>query len=99
VRQDQECQDVLGVYVRRDGERVRVAAQAGEESTTLTRALSALLAEHLNGESPRAILELDASIVPRVVGDVLMRQRGTAAFYTLRRFKEAVQRLELTPAS
>jgi sulfur transfer protein SufE len=99
VRQDQECQDVLGLFARLEadtvGNTVRLAAQVGAESTTLTKALTALFVTHLNGESPRAILSLDQSIVPRVIGESLMRQRSSAAYYTLRRLKEAVEHLEL----
>jgi sulfur transfer protein SufE len=95
VRQDQECQDVLGLFVRREGDWVHLKAQVGPESTTLTRALTALFVDHLNGETPYDILGLPSSIVPRVVGESLMRQRSSGAYYTLRRLKEAVEQLEL----
>ncbi len=94
IRQDQECQDTVGLYARRDGERVRLAAEVGQEVTTLTRALTALWVENLDGETATEILDLDPAVVGRVVGETLMRQRSNTAYYTLRRLKEAVQQLE-----
>jgi sulfur transfer protein SufE len=98
IRQDLECQDTVGLYARSDGERVMLAAEVGQEVTTLTRALTALFVEHLSGETRAHILNLDSSIVPRVVGETLMRQRSNGAYYTLRRLKEAVEQLEVNPA-
>jgi cysteine desulfuration protein SufE len=99
IRKDLECQDTVGLYVRRDGTRVKLAAEVGEEVTTLTRALTALFVENLDGESSDHILGVDPNIVPRIVGDALMRQRSNAAYYTLRRLKEAVRALENGPVS
>jgi sulfur transfer protein SufE len=73
---------------------VKLAAEVGQEVTTLTRALTALFVENLNGASADDILGVDPSIVPRVVGESLMRQRSNSAYYTLRRVKEAVRALE-----
>jgi sulfur transfer protein SufE len=94
IRQDLECQDTVGLYARGEGERVFLAAEVGQEVTTLTRALTALFVEHLSGETRAHILALDSVIVPRVVGETLMRQRSNSAYYTLRRLKEAVEQLE-----
>jgi sulfur transfer protein SufE len=94
IRQDTECQDVVGLFARRDGNQVRLAAEVGQEVTTLTRALTALFVENLSGSSAEDILALDPSIIPRVVGESLMRQRSNSAYYTLRRVKEAVRALE-----
>jgi cysteine desulfuration protein SufE len=99
IRKDLECQDTVGLYLRRDGTRVKLAAEVGDEVTTLTRALTALFVENLDGESSDHILGLDPNIVPRIVGDALMRQRSNAAYYTLRRLKEAVRALESEPVS
>lgn len=95
VRKDHECLDVVGLYARRGPEgRVKLAATVGREVTTLTRALTALLVENLDGETPEAIRSVEPSLIPRVVGEALMKQRSSTAYYTLRRIHEAVERLE-----
>ena len=95
VRKDHECLDVVGLYARRDdGGRVHLAATVGKEVTTLTRALTALFVENLSGETAEHILDVSPEVIPRVVGEALMKQRSNTAYYTLRRIKEAVEILE-----
>jgi sulfur transfer protein SufE len=77
---------------------VKLAAEVGKEVTTLTRALTSLFVENLSGETTRNILSVDASIIPRIVGEALMRQRSNTAYYTLRRIHEAVKLLETQQA-
>jgi cysteine desulfuration protein SufE len=99
VRKDHECLDVVGLYAKRDGDGVKLAASVGKEVTTLTRALTALFVENLSGETVDHILSVEPSIIPRVVGETLMKQRSNTAYYTLRRIHDAVRELEKTPAS
>lgn len=95
VRKDHECLDVVGLYARRDDAgRVELAATVGREVTTLTRALTALFVENLSGETPEAIRSVEPSLIPRVVGEALMKQRSNTAYYTLRRIHEAVEQLD-----
>jgi cysteine desulfuration protein SufE len=95
VRKDHECLDVVGLYARLDDQGgVQLAAEVGKEVTTLTRALTSLFVENLSGESPMNILSVEPSIIPRIVGEALMRQRSNTAYYTLRRIHEAVKSLE-----
>jgi cysteine desulfuration protein SufE len=95
VRKDHECLDVVGLYARRDDAgHVKLAATVGREVTTLTRALTALFVENLSGESAEHILDVQPDVIPRVVGEALMKQRSNTAYYTLRRIKEAVEILE-----
>jgi cysteine desulfuration protein SufE len=94
VRKDHECLDVVGLFVKRDGNGVKLAATVGHEVTTLTRALTTLFVENLTGETVEHILGVQQDIIPRVVGEALMRQRSNTAYYTLRRIKEAVRALE-----
>jgi cysteine desulfuration protein SufE len=91
VRQDEECLDSLGVYLKKDHNTLHLAASVGEETTTLTRALTNVLVQHLSGETPERILELSNQFVPRLVGENLLRQRRTTAYYPLRRIQEAVK--------
>jgi sulfur transfer protein SufE len=93
IRQDQECLDEMGLYLRHKDNTLELAATVGSEATTLTRALTAVLIEHLNGETKDRILELKDSFVPRLVGESLLRQRRNAAYYPLRRVQDAVRHL------
>jgi cysteine desulfuration protein SufE len=94
VRKDHECLDVVGLYARLEDGHVKLAAEVGKEVTTLTRALTSLFVENLSGETTQNILSVEASIIPRIVGEALMRQRSNTAYYTLRRIHEAVRLLE-----
>jgi cysteine desulfuration protein SufE len=93
LRQDEECLDALGVYLKKDQDKLHLAASVGEETTTLTRAITTVLVQHLNGETSKRILELSGSFVPRLVGENLLRQRRNTAYYPLRRIQEAVRHL------
>ena len=93
IRQDQECLDEMGLYLRHNKNTLELAATVGSEATTLTRALTAVLVQHLNGETPTRILELKDGFVPRLVGESLLRQRRNAAYYPLRRVQDAVRHL------
>jgi cysteine desulfuration protein SufE len=93
VRQDEECLDTLGVYLKKNHNTLQLAASVGEETTTLTRAITSVLVQHLNGETIERILELSGSFVPRLVGENLLRQRRNTAYYPLRRIQEAVRQL------
>jgi sulfur transfer protein SufE len=94
TRQSAECQDELHLYARREGEGVRLAATVGAESTTITRALLAFWIENLSGERAEDILALESTVVPRILGDALLRQRSASAYTTLRRVQEAVGALK-----
>jgi cysteine desulfuration protein SufE len=95
VRKDNECLDVVGLYARkREDGKVDLAATMGQEVTTLTRALTSLFVENLNGETAENILSVKPDLIPRVVGETLMKQRSNTAYYTLRRIHEAVKALE-----
>jgi sulfur transfer protein SufE len=93
IRQDQECLDEMGLYLRHNNNSLELAATVGSEATTLTRALTAVLVKHLNGETKDRILELKDSFVPRLVGESLLRQRRNAAYYPLRRIQDAVRHM------
>lgn len=93
IRQDQECLDEMGLYLRQQHNTLHFAATVGSEATTLTRALTAVLVKHLSGETPQRILDLKDAFVPRLVGESLLRQRRNAAYYPLRRVQDAVRHL------
>jgi cysteine desulfuration protein SufE len=99
VRQDEECLDSLGVFLKKDHHVLHFAATVGEETTTLTRALTSVLVQHLSGETPERILSLSNQFVPRLVGEQLLRQRRNTAYYPLRRIQEAVKNFSTSIAS
>ena len=95
ARQDQECLDVLALYAKRlENGQVRLAAEVGEEATTMTRALTALLVQNLSGETTQNILSVGQDVIPRAIGEALLRQRSSGAYYTLRRLHEVIRALE-----
>ncbi len=94
VRQDHECLDAVGIYAKREGRNIKLAATVGKDATTLTRALTALLVENLNGETLENILKVPNSVINRVVGEALLRQRSNTAYYSLRRIQEVARALE-----
>ncbi len=94
VRQDLECADTVGLYVRRDPDGVRLAAEVGQEVTTLTRALTALMVQHLDGETPSAIASVTASQLSSIVPESLLRQRQNTVNYAVQRLQDAVRSLE-----
>jgi sulfur transfer protein SufE len=94
VRQDLECADTVGLYVRRDSNGVRLAAEVGAEVTTLTKALTALMVQHLDGETPTAIASVTASQLSGIVPESLLRQRQNTVNYAVQRLQDAVRSLE-----
>jgi sulfur transfer protein SufE len=94
VRQDHECLDAVGIFAKREGPNVKLAATVGRDATTLTRALTALLVENLNGETLENILKVPNSVINRVVGEALLRQRSNTAYYSLRRIQDVARALE-----
>ena len=94
VRQDLECADTVGLYVRRSEAGVRLAAEVGQEVTTLTKALTALMVQHLDGETPSAIASVTASQLSSIVPESLLRQRQNTVNYAVQRLRDAVGKLE-----
>ena len=94
VRQDLECADTVGLYVRRDSDGVRLAAEVGQEVTTLTKALTALMVQHLDGETLTAIASVTANQLSKIVPASLLRQRQNTVNYAVQRLQDAVRLLE-----
>ena len=88
VRHDAECTDKVGIHLRiQEGCHFRVTL--GPEVQTLTRALSAILCEGLDGLPPAEVTALPESIVDAVVGAELVRLRSRTVYYIVRRLKAA----------
>lgn len=92
VRRDTECSDTVGVFLNiSHGQRVQFRVALGSQVQTLTRAMTAILCQGLNGAPAREILAVPAEIVPQIVGADLVRLRSRTVYYLLGRMKVAVQ--------
>ncbi len=91
VRKDEECTDTVGVYLAVDpGNRgVRFRITLGPQVQTLTRAMTSILCQGLNGSTPEAVLSVPQDFVPKIVGGELVRQRSQTVYYVLTRMKSA----------
>ena len=92
VRKDEECTDTVGVFLRAapDGT-ISYKISLGPQVQTLTRAMTSLLCQGLNGSTPAAILEVPADFVPKIVGAELVRLRSQTVYYVLTRMKSAAK--------
>ena len=94
VRKDAECTDTVGVHVRLSGAGCcHLRVTLGPEVQTLTRALSSVLCEGLDGAAAADVLAVPDRFVEEIAGTELVRLRSRTVYYVFRRIKEAVQRL------
>ncbi len=92
VREDRECSDKVGVYVRAgEDKRLHLRMRLGPDVQTLTRAMASIFCRGLEGATAPEVLAAPDSIVSRIVGARLMRLRSRTVYYVLRRIREAVQ--------
>lgn len=90
VRKDEECTDTVGVFLRVDAaRRAHFRILLGAHVQTLTKAMTAILCEGLDGAAPEEILEVAQDFVPRIVGGQLVRVRSQTVYYILTRMKSA----------
>jgi cysteine desulfuration protein SufE len=92
VRKDEECTDTVGVFLTAaaDGT-ISFNISLGPEVQTLTRAMTSILCQGLNGSPTAAILEVPADFVPKIVGAELVRLRSQTVYYVLTRMKSAAK--------
>ncbi len=92
VRKDEECTDTVGVFLTAaaDGT-VAYKISLGPQVQTLTRAMTSILCQGLNGSTTAAILEVPADFVPKIVGAELVRLRSQTVYYVLTRMKSAAK--------
>lgn len=92
VRKDEECTDTVGVFLSAaaDGT-VSYKISLGPQVQTLTRAMTSILCQGLNGSSPSDLLEVPADFVPKIVGAELVRLRSQTVYYVLTRMKSAAK--------
>ncbi|CAF0703922.1 SufE family protein [Candidatus Methylacidithermus pantelleriae] len=92
VRKDEECTDTVGVFLRLDPEKkLSVRMRLGPAVQTLTKAMTSILCEGLEGATLEEILELSSDFVPKIVGGQLVRIRSQTVYYVLGRIRAACQ--------
>jgi cysteine desulfuration protein SufE len=91
VRRDEECTDTVGIFLRVQDTKVFFKVTLGHQVQTLTRAMTAILCEGLNGSSLQDIIDLPQDFVPRIVGGELVRIRSQTVYYILTRMKGAAR--------
>ena len=90
VRKDEECTDTVGVFLKVDEvRRVQFRVTLGPQVQTLTKAMTSILCNGLEGCTLEEIMELPADFVPRIVGGQLVRIRSQTVYYILTRMKSA----------
>lgn len=94
VRKDQECTDTVGIFLQVDPDnQVTFRVTLGPQVQTLTRAMTAILCNGLNGSTLREVIEVPQDFVPKIVGGELVRLRSQTVYYVLSRMKGACQAL------
>ena len=92
VRTDEACTDTVGVFLTAGADgTVSYKISLGPQVQTLTRAMTSILCQGLNGSSPLDILEVPADFVPKIVGAELVRLRSQTVYYVLTRMKSAAK--------
>jgi cysteine desulfuration protein SufE len=88
VRKDEECTDTVGVFLNIDADRqVHFRISLGPHVQTLTRAMTAILCQGLDGATPEEVMEAPQDFVPKIVGGQLVRVRSQTVYYILTRMK------------
>src|ERR1700692_1340623 len=88
IRQDEECTDTAGVYLKGgDEERATFRVTLGPQVQTLTRAMTSILCRGLANSTVTEILEVPSDFVPKIVGGELIRARSQTVYYVLTRMK------------
>jgi cysteine desulfuration protein SufE len=91
LRQDAECSDKVGVYLRVEGGKSHFKMSLGPQVQTLTRAMATILCRGLDGCSIDEVIALPRDFVSDIVGAELVRLRSRTVYYVLSRMKEAAQ--------
>jgi len=88
VRKDEECTDTVGVFLNVEGgRRAHFRLTLGPQVQTLTKAMTAILCQGLDGATPEEIMAVPQDFVPRIVGGQLVRLRSQTVYYILTRMK------------
>ncbi len=91
VRKDEDCTDTVGIFLRVQDGGCHFRITLGPQVQTLTRAMTTILCQGLNGSAPDEVMDVPADFVPRIVGAELVRLRSQTVYYVLGRMKAAVK--------
>jgi len=92
VRKDEECTDTVGIHLKLDrAGKVTFHVALGLQVQTLTRAMTAILCDGLNGSTLQEVVDVPADFVPKIVGGQLVRVRSQTVYYVFSRMKGACQ--------
>src|SRR5688572_9569154 len=88
-RKDEECTDTVGVFLQIDpaSRALHFRIRLGPHVQTLTKAMTAILCQGLDGATPEQIMAVPQDFVPRIVGGQLVRVRSQTVYYILSRIK------------
>ena len=89
VRKDEECTDTVGVFLKVDAatRAAHFRVNLGPQVQTLTKAMTAILCQGLEGATPEAVMAVPQDFVPKIVGGQLVRLRSQTVYYILTRMK------------
>ena len=88
VRKDEECTDTVGVFLKIDtGRHAHFRISLGPHVQTLTKAMTAILCQGLDGAIPEEVMDVPQDFVPKIVGGQLVRLRSQTVYYILTRMK------------
>jgi cysteine desulfuration protein SufE len=91
-RKDEECTDTVGIFLRiSEDDRCHFRVTLGPHVQTLTRAMTTILCQGLDGTRAEEIMAVPADFVPKIVGAELVRLRSQTVYYVLGRMKSAVK--------
>lgn len=92
IRKDEECTDTVGVFLKMgENGTVSFRISLGPQVQTLTRAMTSILCQGLNGSTAGDILEVPADFVSKIAGTELVRVRSQTVYYVLTRMKSAAK--------
>jgi cysteine desulfuration protein SufE len=92
IRKDEECTDTVGVFLKMgENGTVNFRISLGPQVQTLTRAMTSILCQGLNGSTAADILEVPADFVTKIAGTELVRVRSQTVYYVLTRMKSAAK--------
>ena len=91
TRKDEECTDTVGLFLHIDEEgRSHFRVTLGSQVQTLTRAMSSILCNGLDGIPPADILAIPSDFIPKIVGAELVMIRSQTVYYLFTRIKGIV---------
>jgi sulfur transfer protein SufE len=88
------CSDEVTLFVKIEPDGgLRLRAELGPDTRTLTRALVTILCRGLNGSDPALVAALPDDFIPEIVGEPLLRSRSRSVYGITSRLREAVRSL------